>query len=123
VRDFVILHYKATRRSDTPFWDRCRTLELPPGLASKLENIRANGRIFRDGQELFTEMSWLSVMVGQGVEAGGYHPAADLLSDAETLKRLGHIRQVIEDTASLMPNQDEYLRQIGCAPMGLVSAR
>jgi tryptophan halogenase len=86
------------------------------GLASKLAVFGANGRIFREGNELFTETSWLSVMVGQGVEAGGYHPAADLLSDAETLTRLQHIRQVIADTASLLPHQDDHLRQIGCDP-------
>jgi hypothetical protein len=116
IRDFLVLHYKATERADTPFWDYCRTLEPPPGLASKLAVFGANGRIFREGNELFTETSWLSVMVGQGVEAGGYHPAADLLSDAETLARLQHIRQVVADTASLLPHQDEYLRQIGCDP-------
>ena len=116
IRDFLVLHYKATERADTPFWDYCRTLEPPPGLASKLAVFGANGRIFREGNELFTETNWLAVMVGQGVEAGGYHPAADLLSDAETLARLQHIRQVIADTASLLPHQDDHLRQIGCDP-------
>jgi tryptophan halogenase len=114
IRDFLILHYKATERTDTPFWDYCRALEPPAGLADKLAMFRLNGRIFREGEELFTETSWLSVMVGQGIEAGGYHPAADLLSDTETLSRLQHIRQVVADTATLMPEQDEYLRRIGC---------
>ncbi len=114
IRDFLILHYKATERTDTAFWDYCRTLAPPAGLADKLAMFRANGRIFRQGEELFTETSWLSVMVGQGVEAGGYHPAADLLPDAETLSRLRHIRQVVADTAALMPMQDDHLRRIGC---------
>ncbi len=29
VRDFVILHYKATRRADSEFWNYCRTMEVP----------------------------------------------------------------------------------------------
>ena len=53
--------------------------------------------------ELFTETSWLAVMVGQGIEAGGYHPAADILPDGETLERLAHIRDVIAKTAQMMP--------------------
>ena len=122
IRDFIILHYKATERRDSAFWNYCRTLAPPPGLADKLAVFAANGRVFREGAELFTETSWLSVMVGQGVEAGSYHPAADLLSDAETLTRLEHIRQVIADTASLLPHQDDVLRQIGCGPVPLSAA-
>jgi tryptophan halogenase len=49
------------------------------------------------------------VLIGQEVEAGGYHPAADLLSDAETLTRLRHIRQVIADTAEQLPTQRAFL--------------
>jgi tryptophan 7-halogenase len=114
IRDFLVLHYRATERNDTPFWDYCRTLEPPAGLAEKLAMFRANGRVYRERQELFTETSWLSVMSGQGVEPQGYHPIADLLSDEETLHRLAHVRQVIAQTADAMPRQDDYLRQIGC---------
>ncbi|TPG42513.1 tryptophan 7-halogenase [Sphingomonas koreensis] len=114
IRDFLVLHYHATERSDTPFWDDCRTLTPPEGLAEKLAMFRANGRIFRDHNELFTPASWLAVMAGKGIEAGGYHPAADLLSDAETLDRLYYIRRVVRETANAMPRQDDYLRRIGC---------
>jgi tryptophan 7-halogenase len=113
IRDFLVLHYKATERDDSSFWDYCRTLPPPPGLADKLAMYRAGGRIFREHNELFTETSWLAVMAGQGVQAGGYHPAADLLPDAETLTRLRHIRDVIADTAQALPTQDEFLRAHG----------
>jgi tryptophan halogenase len=119
IRDFLVLHYRATERDDTPFWDYCRTLLPPEGLAYKLAMFRSNGRVFREQNELFTETSWLSVMVGQGIAAGGYHPAADILSDAETLDRLRHIRDVVRDTAGAMPLQDDYLRRIGCSLAGL----
>jgi tryptophan halogenase len=115
IRDFLVLHYKATERDDTPFWDYCRTLDPPEGLTYKLDMFRRNGRVFREHEELFTETSWVSVMVGQGIEAGGYHPAADTLPDAETLKRLAHIREVVANTAQLMPTQADFLRQHGSA--------
>ncbi|MDP8914619.1 MAG: tryptophan 7-halogenase, partial [Pseudomonadota bacterium] len=115
IRDFLVLHYKLTERNDSSFWDYCRTLEPPEGLAYKLDMFRRNGRIFREHDELFTETSWLSVMVGQGIEAAGYHPAADLLPDEETLHRLGHVREVVANTAQLMPMQQEYLQQHGSA--------
>jgi len=113
IRDFLVLHYKGTTRDDSDFWNYCRTLDPPDGLAYKLKMFRSNGRIYREHNELFTETSWLAVMVGQGMEAQGYHPAADLLPDDETLKRLAHIREIIATTAKLMPSQDEFLRQIG----------
>ncbi len=115
IRDFLVLHYKATERNDTPFWDYCRTLPPPEGLANKLEMFRLNGRIFREHEELFTETSWLAVMAGQGMEAGGYHPAADLLPDEETLRRLAHIRRVVATTAQAMPTQREFLQAQGSA--------
>lgn len=113
IRDFLVLHYKATERNDSPFWDYCRTLEPPLGLAEKLAMFRSSGRVFRENQELFTETSWLSVMVGQGIQAGGYHPAADLIPDDETLTRLAHIRGVVQSAADAMPTQSQFLAQQG----------
>ena len=115
IRDFLVLHYKATERDDSDYWNYCRTLEPPEGLAYKLEMFRQNGRIFREHEELFTETSWLAVMVGQGIEAKGYHPAADLLPDEETLKRLAHIREVVARTADALPTQQEFFERHGSA--------
>src|SRR3546814_2577827 len=62
----------------------------PEGLKEKLAIFRSSGRVFREHNELFTETSWLAALVGQGIEPSGYHPAADLLPDEETLRRLAH---------------------------------
>ena len=115
IRDFLVLHYSATERDDTPFWNYCRNIAPPAGLAEKLEMFRSSGRVFREHNELFTETSWESVLIGQGVVPGGYHPAADLLSDEETLKRLASIRQTIASTVEQMPTQEEFLRDNGGA--------
>ena len=115
IRDFLVLHYKATERSDSEFWNYCRTLEPPDGLKDKLEMFRSSGRVIREHNELFTETSWLSVMAGQGVVAGGWHPAAEILDEAELKRRLAHVRQVIAQTVAQMPTQDEYLQQTGGA--------
>ena len=113
IRDFLVLHYKATERNDSPFWDYCRNIDPPQGVAYKIDMFQRNGRIFREHEELFTETSWLAVLVGQGIQAGGYHAAADLLPDEETLKRLAHVREVIAQTARVMPTQDEFLQHHG----------
>jgi len=115
IRDFLVLHYSATERDDSEFWNYCRNMEPPEGLADKLEMFRSSGRIFREHNELFTETSWLAVLVGQGIVAGGYHPAADLLSDEETLARLASIRETIRSTVEQMPTQEEFLDKMGGA--------
>jgi tryptophan halogenase len=115
IRDFLVLHYCATERDDSPFWDYCRNLDPPDGLKEKLEMFRSSGRVFREHNELFTETSWLAVLVGQGIPPGGYHPVADMLSDAETVERLTHIRQVVAHAAGQMPTQDAFLAANGSA--------
>ena len=41
--------------------------------------------------------------------------AADILPDAETLRRVAHIREVVSNTADLMPTQLEFLQAHGSA--------
>src|SRR3546814_6363726 len=84
-------------RTDTlfPYTTLFRSNLAPPeGLKAKLEMLRASGRIFREHDELFTETSWLSVMAGQGIEAAGYHPAADRseehTSELQSLMRISY---------------------------------
>ncbi len=124
IRDFLVLHYRASERDDSEFWCYCRNLEAPDGLAEKIAMFRSSGRIFRENNELFTEDSWLSVMLSQGITPQAYHPAAHMLDDAETRTRLAHIRDVIRNTVDQMPTQDEFLRQIGgaIAPVDYLAA-
>jgi len=115
IRDFLVLHYSATERDDSEFWNYCRNIAPPEGLAEKLAMFRSSGRVFREHNELFTETSWEAVVVGQGIEADGYHPVADLLPDDETLKRLASIRGTIARTVEQMPTQEEFLAANGGA--------
>ena len=114
VRDFIILHYHLTERDDTPFWDRCRTMDVPDSLKEKYRLFEGYGRIFRENDELFNDTSWMAVMVGQGLKARGYDPVADVLSLDETRARLAEIRRVMRSSADYMPLQTEFIRN-NCA--------
>ncbi len=78
IRDFLILHYKLNERPE-PFWQSCREMPIPDSLAHKMELFRANGHIVREQEELFTEVGWLQVLVGQGMMPAGYHPLVDAI--------------------------------------------
>ena len=68
IRDFLVLHYTAVERDDSPFWNHCRSIERPEFLTHKMEIFRSRGRIFRESDELFNDTSWFAVFVGQNVQ-------------------------------------------------------
>ncbi len=110
VRDFIVLHYHANTRSE-PFWRQCAAMAVPDSLAAKIELFRANGRIVRAGEELFSEPGWLQVMVGQGVMPAGYHPLADGPSDADLRDYLALVRQTVGKHVAGMPDHAAFLAQ------------
>jgi tryptophan halogenase len=109
IRDFIILHYKATTRSDTPFWDYCRTMEVPETLQRKIDLWMANGRIFREDEELFAEESWIQVFIGQGMIPRGHDPLVAIKSDAQIHQYLGNIANVIGKCVKVMPAHSDYV--------------
>jgi len=110
IRDFIILHYHVQNRPGA-FWQACRDMAVPESLTEKIELFRANGRIFRSADELFTEEGWLQVMAGQGLMPQGYHPLADILEDQELVGFLGSIRQGVERAVAAMPSHEDYIAQ------------
>src|SRR3546814_18382377 len=92
--------YKATERDDTPFWRHCAQLQLPEHATRKVALFRASGQIVRENEELFTEGSWLQVMLGQGIEPQRYHPSADAISAAQLDGFLQGIRSTESGRAS-----------------------
>jgi tryptophan 7-halogenase len=109
IRDFLVLHYKATERDDSAFWNYCRTMPIPETLQRKMELFRSNGRVLRDGLELFAEPSWLQVMVGQRIVPRAYHPFADLRPLTEVEAYVNNVRQVIGKCVNVMPTQAEFI--------------
>jgi tryptophan 7-halogenase len=109
IRDFLILHYNATERTDTPFWNHCRTMEVPETLIEKVELFRANGQIFREEDELFTETSWAAVMMGQRIAMGGHNAMADTFGGSDLKKELDEMEASIRYLVQHMPTHSEYL--------------
>ncbi|HEY1136558.1 MAG TPA: tryptophan halogenase family protein [Xanthomonadaceae bacterium] len=117
IRDFVVMHYKVTDRDDTPYWRACREMAVPPTLKHRIDLFRESGRVFREGNELFAENSWIQVMLGQGIVPKHHHPAADLMSDAELHDFLERIRVPIEQTVARLPAHGDYLRTYCAEPV------
>jgi len=109
IRDFLILHYKATHRDDSPFWNYCRQMTIPDNLAHRMALFRSHGRVYREHEEMFAEINWLQVMVGQGVVPESHHPLASLLPKDELDAYLADTRAVIEKCVTVMPSHASFI--------------
>lgn len=116
IRDFLILHYNATERDDSEFWNYCRTMDVPETLTEKVELFRANGQIFREEDELFTATSWAAVMMGQGIDMQGYSPIAGSLDPIAIKPEIDGMEQSIRYLVQHMPGHGEFLNRYCPAP-------
>jgi tryptophan halogenase len=109
VRDFIILHYHLTDRNDSPFWQYCRNMDIPKSLEHRMRMFRETGKVFVKSYELFSEASWLQVMVGQGLIPENYHPVANEIPADDLVKFLAEIRTQVNQNLPKMPTHKDYL--------------
>ena len=46
IRDFIILHYCVTSRTDSDFWNYCRTMDLPQTLQNRIDIYKHNPSVY-----------------------------------------------------------------------------
>ncbi|MEO8115059.1 MAG: tryptophan 7-halogenase, partial [Phenylobacterium sp.] len=103
-------------RDDTEFWRSRRTMEVPETLQRKLDLFRGRGRIFRYEDELFSEASWLAVLLGQTGMPQGYDPLVDTVEEAAVRHNLERMAAYVRRTAEAMPTQAAFIAAHSAAP-------
>lgn len=116
IRDFIVLHYKATARDDTPFWRHVRDMKIPDSLAHKIELFREKGRVLRYDHDLFDIPSWVSVMIGQNILPDGYDTLTDALDEDRVLAALGQLAASYRAQAERLPSHSDYIEMRCKAP-------
>ena len=116
IRDFLVLHYTATERNDTPFWRHCQAIKKPDSLVQKWEMYERSAVIVAPPGELFRESSWFAVFTGQNVIPKTWHPSADIPSSEELERRLQLIAGDVRKRVDGFPTHDEYIRMHCAAP-------
>lgn len=111
IRDFIILHYHVTQRTDSMFWEHCKNMEIPPSLAHKLQLFKETGRVFLDDGDIFRVDSWTQVMLGQGIMPEQYHQIGSIMSDTELNQFLTGIKQSIDNAVNHLPNHQQFIEQ------------
>ncbi len=112
IRDFIILHYKLTQRDDSDFWRHCQGMEIPQSLANKMQLFKETGKIFREQDELFSEVAWQQVLIGQGLQPESYHPMADSLSTAQLNELMNNLTTLVNSTVKQLPSHENLLQHI-----------
>lgn len=111
VRDFIILHYHATQRTDSEFWNYCRTMSIPDSLQHKIDLFKAGGRVFRDEGELFSKPSWIAVMLGQNIQPSVADPMLNDIPIAEIKHSLNSMQSAMTNATNSLPSHADFIRQ------------
>ncbi|RLA25645.1 MAG: hypothetical protein DRQ63_09425 [Gammaproteobacteria bacterium] len=109
IRDFLILHYRASQRGDSPFWSDYLDQEVPDSLAHKIRLFNAHGQVAFYEEESFPDTSWASLWLGQDQWPSGYDPILDNYDFQRLQSRFNQMKQIIAQAASNMPAQKDYL--------------
>jgi tryptophan halogenase len=111
IRDFIILHYHATERRDSPFWEYCGHMPIPETLQHKLDLWKQHGRLFQHEYELFVDANWTAVLMGQNIVPRGYDPLVDALDEAALRRKLEQIRTAIRLTVERLPTHQAFIEK------------
>jgi tryptophan halogenase len=110
IRDFVCMHYHYNTRDDSPFWKECREMAIPDSLRERVELFRQAGQTYTRDRELFTIDSWISVMMGQGIEPRAWHRVAGV-DDRQVKGFLSQYRAKVADVVNALPAHADFVKQ------------
>ena len=116
IRDFLVLHYCTTQRSDTPFWRHCASMPIPTNLQQKLAFFSVAGGLIPGVEELFQPNSWYSIFTGMGVQPQRYNPTLDALDYGKLHVSLRRGQQAIMQCVQQQPTHQAFLQQYCPAP-------
>ncbi len=115
VRDFLLLHYVATERDDSPMWKYFRNMELPESLTEKINTWETRGHIIKYEFGAFLPPSWVAVMVGQRLLPARYDCRVDKMSETELAKTLLDMRAEVMTAAENTKNHQSFIAEFGAA--------
>ncbi len=110
-RDFVILHYKLNKRTDSDFWKDRAAMSVPDDLQARIDLFRDSGVTFQGPGELFRVDSWVQVMMGQRLEPKGWHRFGGMMSRQELEGALDGLKKTVDHAVTAMMPHDAFLKQ------------
>ncbi len=115
VRDFLILHYRASDRADLPFWQATKRVALPGPLRERLALWQArlpNGRNINPSYHGFEFYSYSVMLLGLNLRPATSLPVLDRLDPANALRAFAALRRRADELVATLPSQYEYLTHV-----------
>jgi tryptophan halogenase len=111
IRDFIVLHYHLNERHGEPLWDYLRNMPVPDTLRHRMALFAETGRVFKPQDDVFSENSWVQVMLGQGLVPAGYHNIADAMTREQLAAMLQQIRGGVLDGLRRLPAHGQFVEK------------
>ena len=119
IRDFLILHYKATERDDSELWRYCSAMEIPESLQYKIDHFRNYGLIVSDERELFANPSWIAVYLGQGITPKRAPGITQMRPDVPVAERMSQVAQAMQGAVAEMPAHADFIARHCRSPLAV----
>lgn len=112
VKEFLVLHYRAATRDDTPYWKAAKTREIPDGLAGRLEIARS--QVLDEGTIYpyyhgFEPYSWNTMLMGLCGGPRFARPALAHLDPAAAELAFARLRSEARSLVASLPSSRDYL--------------
>lgn len=112
IRDFIILHYHTSKRTDSEFWRSCQSMPVPDSIAARIELFEARAELNVTDRSLFKKSSWQAVFVGMGVIPRAWHPFVDMADFDAIHKAMQLDRTHLHTTIERLPDYGAFLNRV-----------
>lgn len=113
VRDFLLLHYVATQRTDSEMWRYFNNLTLPDSLDYKIKAWLKRGYIPAYEFSVFLPPSWIAVFTGQNLLPANPDPRANSFSEEDARTATKSLKTAIEARVRRAPEHISFIKQYG----------
>lgn len=115
VRDFLILHYRTTDRTDTEFWRAAKRVSVSADLAERLELWKKrlpNPRNINPRFHGFEAYSYSVMLLGLNYQPEASLPALNYIDSAAAERAFVLLRERTRRLVETLPSQVEYLTHV-----------
>ncbi|SOD60464.1 tryptophan halogenase [Streptomyces zhaozhouensis] len=115
VREFLVLHYVAAKRNDTPYWKDTNTRVIPDALAERIENWK---RVLPDSENVFPyyhglpPYSYMCILLGMGGIDLHHSPGLDLSDTAAARREFAAIQEKASGLTKVLPKAYDYFTRL-----------
>jgi tryptophan halogenase len=84
---------------------------MPEDLAHRIELFRTRGKVARQEGHLFSDSSWIAVLLGQGIVPARWDPLAETVPIADLQRKATELRDNLHRAIARMPTHAEFIEK------------